>query len=45
MRIDFEIKVFKHRIKQEENRLHRVTNRSDVIFAGILTLKNIILRH
>ncbi len=39
MRIDFdfEIKVLKHCIKKEENRLHRVTKRSDVIFAGILT--------
>ncbi len=38
MRIDFdsEIKVFKHGIKKEENRLHRVTKRSDVLFAGIL---------
>ncbi len=37
MRIDFdlEIKVFKHGIKKEENRLHRVTKTSDVIFAGI----------
>ncbi len=34
---DFEIKVFKHGIKKEVNRLHRVTKRSDVIFSGILT--------
>ncbi len=34
---DFEIKVLKHGIKKEENRLHRVTKRSDVILAGILT--------
>ncbi len=34
---DFEIKVFKHGIKKEENRLHRVTKRSEVIFAGIST--------
>ncbi len=38
MRVDFdsEIKVFKHGIKNKENRLHRVTKRSDVIFAAIL---------
>ncbi len=34
---DFEIKVFKHGVKKEENRLNRVTKRSDVIFTGILT--------
>jgi hypothetical protein len=30
---DFEIKAFKHGIKKEENRLHRVKKRSDVLFA------------
>jgi hypothetical protein len=34
---DFEIKVLKHGIKKEENRLHHLTKRSEVLFARILT--------